>query len=81
MQEKATCSARLLDHRFNDRLAIQQAMFLCPGDVSIPFEDNLTAILNAPNSEGKLIKLVIEDNSELRKEFLQNLYHMNLNPA
>jgi len=71
----------IIPYRFNDRLVIQQGMFLCPGDVSIPFEDNLTAILNAPNFEGTLIKLVIEDDSELRKDFLQNLHHMNMNSA
>jgi hypothetical protein len=71
----------IIPYRFNDRLVIQQGMFLCPGDVSIPFEDNLTAILNAPDSKGRLIKLVIKDDSKLRKEFLQNLYHMNMNSA
>lgn len=85
----------IIPYRFNDRLVIQQGLFLCPGDITIPFEDNLAATLTAPYSaqslrrvagravpaRGKLVKLVIEDESNLRRELLQNLHHMNMNSA
>lgn len=68
-------------YRFNDRLVIQQGTFLCPGDVSIPFEDNLAALLSRSSTPTKLIQLIIQDRAALRKEFLINLNRMNMNAA
>jgi hypothetical protein len=67
--------------RFNDRLVMQQGTFVCPGDVARSFEENLEATLSRGDSKGKLIKLVIMDNAELRKEIIRNLNRMNMNAA
>jgi hypothetical protein len=68
-------------YRFNDRLVIQQGTFLCSGDISIPFEDNMTATLSQPNAQGKLVKLTINNSAALRKDILKNLNRMNMNAA
>jgi hypothetical protein len=68
-------------YKFNDRLVIQQGTFLCPGDITKSFEQNLTAILSQPNSQNKLIKLTIMNSPELRKDILKNLNRMNMNAA
>lgn len=38
------CVAAVNPYRMNERLTIQQGLFLCPTDVSIAFEDNLRAM-------------------------------------
>lgn len=67
--------------RFNDRLIIQQGTFLCPGDISLPFEENVSSILSLSPSPDKLVKLVINDSSALRREIIKNLNRMNMNAA
>lgn len=64
--------------RQNERLTIQQGVFLMPGDVSKSFECNLTAHRNL---QDKLKKIKIKCNSEIRKNVLLNLYRMNINRA
>jgi hypothetical protein len=66
--------------KLNERLVIQQGTFLCPGDVSKSFEDNLTELADR-SFEKKLIKLEIADDSSLRKEILSELHRMNMNRA
>lgn len=68
-------------YRLNERLIIQQGTFLCPGDISRPFDENLSALFLKPDSQSNLIKIVIEDDSELRQDILKNLNRMNLNAA
>lgn len=68
-------------YRFNDRLVIQQGTFLCPSDISISFEDNLTTILAQPGSRGKLVRLTIKNDAALRKDIIKNLNRMNMNAA
>lgn len=68
-------------YMFNDRLVIQQGTFLCPGDVTKTFEDNLTAVISQPSSQPRLIKLTIVDSALLRKDILKNLNRMNMNAA
>lgn len=68
-------------YRFNDRLIIQQGAFLCPGDISRSFEDNLTASLSQSNTPSKITKIIIADKLDLRKNILKNLHHMNMNAA
>jgi hypothetical protein len=67
--------------KFNDRLVMQQGAFVCPGNVAASFEENLEATLLRPGHEGKLIKLVIENDAKLRKEIIKNLNRMNMNAA
>src|SRR2546421_4497815 len=40
----------------NQRLSIQQGVFLCPGDVSIPFMENLSAMFPAKKANRRLVK-------------------------
>lgn len=70
-------------YRLNQRLVVQQGTFLCPTDVSKPFEDNLAGLWagpeTGPSSKGNFIKYIIKANRSNRKEILQNLYRMNIN--
>jgi hypothetical protein len=66
--------------RLNERLVIQQGVFLCPGDVSCTFEENLAAVLPSPPHDA-LLQFVIGDSVELRRKLLWQLQHMNMNSA
>ncbi len=71
--------------RLNERLMIQQGVFLCPGDVSKTFEDNLIALLSRTKSDSKdnFIKIKIEasDERDVRRDILLRLQRMNMNRA
>lgn len=71
--------------RLNDRLVIQQGTFLCPGDITISFEDNLMGLLgdSGPGTDfdGKLAKIIVQDDSDLRTDIVQKLHRMNMNRA
>jgi len=68
-------------YNLNERLVIQQGVFLCPGDVSKPFKDNLTAVFRSNETEDNLLnfKIKIIDNLKLRKEIIHSLHRMNMN--
>jgi hypothetical protein len=70
------CVAPIQPFRMNDRLAIQQGLFLCPAQVTMGFEDNLNAM---SLSGTKVEKLVFPSN--LRVEILAELNKMNINRA
>ena len=60
----------------NERLTIQQGLFLCPAQVSTGFEENLQAM----GTQGtKIEKLIFPAN--LREEILAELNKMNINRA
>jgi len=63
--------------RLNERLAIQQGLFIFPGDVNQPFERNI----NHAKAEGRLKKIIIEIGSKERREFILNLRRMNIDEA
>lgn len=65
-------------YQLNPRLAAQQGVFLCPGDVTQPFHKNLAALFQAPRPNGKLIKCVIALDATRRKRVLEELYRMNI---
>jgi hypothetical protein len=68
--------------RLNQRLTAQKGVFLCPGDISRPFEDNLAAVLQrAPAGQPKLKKLTIPDRASLRREIRLHLDQMNISDA
>ncbi len=69
--------------KLNERLTIQQGVFLCSGDVCKSFEENLIALLSKCRSESKanFIKITIEATLETKKEILLNLQRMNMNRA
>ena len=64
--------------RLNERSTIQQGVFLCPGNVTKPFEENLKNIEGSDRREN-LIKLVFPH--ELRLEALKRLHAMDINRA
>ena len=69
-------------HRLNERLTIQQSIFLCPGDMTLPFEANLAALQRATGAgERHLIKITITDDASARRNILRRLYRMNINAA
>jgi hypothetical protein len=60
----------------NERLSVQKGVFLCPGDITIPFEKNLLA--GGPNPE-KLLRFEISTTPRARRDMLQALDRMNIN--
>jgi hypothetical protein len=65
--------------RMNERLTIQQGTFLCPGNIAIPFESNLCAVLRGAPDHLRFFRLDIP--ADLRLPFLQELNRMNINHA
>jgi hypothetical protein len=64
----------------NERLVIQQGLFLCPGDVSKSFEDNIKS-LNAWSDPGHIVKLKFTLPRESYGEVIQELLSMNISYA
>ena len=64
--------------RMNERLTIQQGLFLCPGNVTSLFEDNLAAYAE-PGFESHVHKIVVP--ATLREEILGELNSMNISRA
>ena len=62
--------------RLNQRLTIQQGMFLAPGDVTTTFEENVRA---TPNYRTHLIQVVLDPGC--RQEVLRKLHRMGINRA
>jgi len=65
--------------RLNDRLVIQQGVFLCPGDPSKTFVENLEGNLSQSDFEDKIIRYCIS--YKLRDETFKKLNRMNINAA
>jgi hypothetical protein len=70
------CVAPIQPFRMNERLTIQQGLFLCPAKVGSTFEENLEAIGIAST---KIEKLLFPVN--LREEILAELNKMNITRA
>lgn len=69
-------------HNLNERLIIQQGIFLCPGDISQKFLCNLEACFPEPNLVNKNIRrFTIDNNKGLKKAILMLLQRMNMNNA
>jgi hypothetical protein len=68
--------------RLNERLIVQQGLFIAPADISKPFEDNLDAICkNDSNAKDYIWKITIDDKVSLRCDILRHLHRMNINRA
>jgi hypothetical protein len=68
--------------QLNKRLVLQQGVFLCPGDITKLFEENLAAVLSDNNNVSyKLLKYKIAFDVKKRQEALLNLHRMNINKA
>ena len=66
--------------RLNTRLVIQQGIFLCPGDVSCSFEDNLKNLKHW-NDKNNIVKISFNLSKNERKIALHELHRMNINQA
>ena len=66
--------------RLNERLVVQQGVFLVPGDIRRGFMDNLRE-LHVDDGPPRLIKLEIECTPEMLRDGLRELYSMNINRA
>jgi hypothetical protein len=62
-------------YRLNQRLSIQQGLFLCPGDVSTSFEENLVAL--GP-LKGGVIKCEINMSRVQYQDCIRQLIRMNM---
>ena len=65
---------------FNTRLTIQQGIFLCPGDISLPFEENLKS-LEGWKGKDAIVKIRCEMNAQCRRTALAELHRMNVHRA
>ncbi len=68
-------------YRLNQRLIIQQGVFLCPGDISVPFMDNLHSLLRGRSNPDKFVKLKIGLTARERRTVLRHLHRMNITRA
>lgn len=68
--------AAVVPERPNERLTIQQGLFLCPGDIQASFMENLTAN-DADDWESNVMKIVLP--SKIRQQVLLDLNYMNIN--
>jgi hypothetical protein len=64
--------------RLNERLIVQQGLFLCPGDIGRSFEDNLQAVPDATDPSN--IKRILLPRSVLSEAFA-SLRKMNISAA
>jgi len=71
--------APLQPFRMNERLTIQQGLFLCPGSAQAPFMQNLKGLDNNSTLRNSLHKLRIP--RSLRAEVLKALARMNIGRA
>jgi hypothetical protein len=66
---------QLTPHRLSQRLIIQQGTFLWPGDISLPFMENLRAL---PDAKNHVIRICVDGSPNTRMEALSSLYRMNM---
>ena len=64
--------------RLNQRLSIQQGVFLCPGDISKPFQDNLASLFPTKKANMKLVKCIISLDDDARRDVARRLNRMNM---
>jgi hypothetical protein len=67
---------RINPYLMNERLSAQQGLFLCPGDVTKTFEQNLAALATQAAIRENLVKLVIP--SCAHRDILQRLHGLNM---
>jgi hypothetical protein len=63
--------------RLNQRLAIQQGVFMIPGDISKPFMENMRG-MDGWDNKNKLVKYVVESDIKEIEKVLSELYAMNM---
>jgi hypothetical protein len=71
-------------HNLNERLIIQQGIFLCPGDITKSFYKNLRATFKSHKGTSineHIRRFRITDDADKKKEILRHLQRMNMNNA
>jgi len=81
MQECMPFVVAVNPFRLNDRLTAQQGVFLCPGDVTKPFVENLLTQRRHRGLSGHLCRLKIVISREERNRILRELHQMNATRA
>ncbi len=76
--EQFVCSMN--PYRFNTRLIIQQGTFLCPGDITRPFGENLESHFASQDELDDHMK-VFKIEGGARNDLMQVLYRMNIGEA
>jgi hypothetical protein len=64
--------------QLNERLSVQQGLFVCPGDLTTSFEQNLMAGRPSPEN---LVCFEVSTEPRARREMLGALHRMNINNA
>jgi len=72
---------RLNPFRLNQRLTLQQGVFLVPGDISQSFMANLKELFDESDANNYLTKVVICADISLLREAILYLHRMNINRA
>ncbi|MBN1361781.1 MAG: FRG domain-containing protein [Sedimentisphaerales bacterium] len=67
-------------YKFNPRLIVQQGLFLCPGDITRPFAENIESHFALPRELDKHLK-VFKIENKVRPELMQMLHSMNIGEA
>jgi len=65
--------------RLHERSAEQQALFLCPGDVTVNFQENLESMKGSRSKEN--VRKVFIEGGETRMKLLLRLYKAGINRA
>ena len=76
-----TCVHPVNPFRLNERLTIQQGVFLFPGDISKSFQENLGAQYYALESSHNLVKFEMQLDLAERIRIMKLLYQMNISRA
>jgi hypothetical protein len=66
--------------RQSERHVLQQGAFLVPGDITVPFMENLLSIA-IPSENDHIVKIELDCNLALLKDAINNLHRMNINRA
>jgi hypothetical protein len=66
--------------RLNQRLVLQRGVFLCPGNISIGFQQNIEA-MDGWHLERNLVKLVLNLDRQRSEQFADRLKQMNMTSA
>jgi FRG domain-containing protein len=66
--------------RLNQRLVLQRGVFLCPGDITVGFQQNIEA-MDGWELQQNLVKLVLKLDRKGSAEFADHLKQMNMTSA
>lgn len=73
--------AAVTPYATNLRLTVQQGLFLCPGDIRVSFEENLTALTGRTPPAIVLQKIRLPARRAVRQAILRRLHRMNMSRA